>query len=164
VTEPTEIPKGLYRAKLSHNGQSNFQVQTFAPDGAETYMTNVIGVYEGIELLQSDGGAWTFEVNADGPWTIVLEPMSAEPDAADGIEGKGDYVTGLFEPSQEGNVPYTFTHDGESNFQVQLICAGGGDYLQNEIGPVENTAMARFGNGPCLWDVNADGNWTIAPR
>ena len=164
VSDPTEIPQGVYRLNLSHVGERNFIVRSFAPDGGEEGVTNVIGAYEGQELLVSEGGAWTFEVNADGRWTILVEPIGFDDSSATGIEGSGDVITNLFTPTTEGPVPYNFTHDGQRNFIVRLICAGGTDGAQNEIGSIEASAMARFSEGPCLWDVNADGNWSIKPR
>lgn len=69
----------------------------------------------------------------------------------------------LFSPSAQGPRPYRFTHDGQANFIVWLHCAGGDDLGQNEIGPLDVTSVVRFAQGPCLWEVRADGNWSITP-
>ncbi len=73
-------------------------------------------------------------------------------------------MSGLFQPVQQGAVPYTFTHTGESNFAVYIRCAGGDDLVQNEIGAVENQAVVRFDESPCLWESKADGNWSVKPK
>ena len=43
-------------------------------------------------------------------------------------------------------------------------CAGGDDSVANEIGAVEGDVVVRFDTGPCVWEVQADGAWTIAPK
>jgi len=76
----------------------------------------------------------------------------------------GDQVSGLFLPTKEGAVPFVFTHNGTSNFIVLVTCGGGTDYAQNEIGKVDGSAVVKFSDGPCLWDVQADGEWTISAK
>ena len=127
-------------------------------------MVNEIGNYQGIRPLIADEDQFYFEVEADGSWTIRIETISGEPEAAQGLEGKGDYVSGLFEPSATGPVPYSVSHDGDANFIVYLYCAGGQDSVQNEIGKVSGSVVVRFSDAPCFWDVRADGNWSLKPE
>jgi hypothetical protein len=151
------------RAVFTHNGGSNFIVTAFGPGGSEDLLVNEIGYYEGSRPLFGEGD-YTLEIDADGAWTALIEPIVFDNSLTAGLEGKGDYVSDVFMPLEEKPTPYTFLHDGSHNFIVYLHCAGGSDLIQNEIGAVDATAMARFSEGPCLWDVIADGAWSIRPR
>jgi hypothetical protein len=117
-----------------------------------------------VQPLLSTDAPYFFEVKADGPWTIRIEAIGPEPDAAAGLEGSGDYVSGVFDPASTGAIPYIVSHDGDANFIVHLYCAGGQDSVQNEIGKVSGSAVVRFAKGPCFWDVQADGNWSLRPK
>lgn len=163
VTDAITPPSGLNRVFFAHDGQRNFIVKVYTPDGKEDLMVNRIGRYAGVRPLVAKAGTY-FEIQADGEWSIRIEPMGVDLSAADGIEGFGDFVSGVFEPTKTGSVPYTFKHTGESNFIVQLVCSGGADYVQNKIGAVDGSAVARFNKGPCFWDVRADGDWIIKPK
>jgi hypothetical protein len=162
VTDPVFVPFPLARVMFAHDGTSTFIVKAYQGDD-EQYLTNAIGRYVGTRLIKGEVDTF-FEVNADGGWFIRIQPLTYNPSIAEGTTGISDDISALFDPTKIGAVPYKFTHDGESNFIVKLICAGGEDYVQNEIGAVDNEAVVRFKKGPCLWDVQADGNWTIAPK
>ena len=164
VTDPFTPPGSINRVTFTHQGRRNFIVQVFGSTGSEGSMVNEIGNYQGIRPLLADEDQYYFEVNADGAWTIRVEAITADPDAAHGISGKGDYVSGLFEPSATGPVAYNLTHSGTRNFIVNLYCAGGEDGVENEIGKVDGSVVVRFKDGPCFWDVQADGDWTITPK
>lgn len=162
VTDPFTPPSGVYRVTFTHNGRRNFIVQAYAGNDSDI-LVNTIGPYQGSRPLIG-GSEVYFEVNADGAWSIRVEPIAFDEAVAQGTEGTGDHVTGLFTPAKEGAVPYTFTHTGERNFIVQLHCAGGSDSAQNEIGPADNEAVVRFREAPCFWEVRANGDWSIRPK
>lgn len=162
VTDPITPPAGVYRVIFTHDGRRNFIVQSFAGDDTD-FLVNTIGTYEGSRPLIG-GNEMFFEVDADGAWSIRVEPIAFDETVADGAEGSGDQITGLFTPAREGAVPYTFTHSGERNFIVQIHCAGGSDFVQNEIGAADNEAVVRFETAPCFWEVQADGDWAILPK
>lgn len=165
VTDPFTPPAGLNRVLLTHQGKRNFIVHVFKPDGEEENLVNEIGSYTGSRPLSgSASGKYYFEIDADGPWTIRVEPIPGEPAAAQGIEGAGDYVSGVFAPVSTGPIPYTVAHDGKRNFIVHLYCTGGDDSVQNEIGQVRGSVVVRFAEGPCFWDVQADGAWSLKPK
>jgi hypothetical protein len=160
------MPSGMNRVVASHNGERNFQVRAIpTAGGREILLFNAIGAYQGtVPLLES--GEYLFEINADGDWTLQIEAVPANPQPQMSLSGTGDFVSDLFTPDRTGAVPYRFTHDGQSNFQVTLHCEmQRADLLQNEIGPVDNEAIVSFpDSGLCLWDITADGNWTVQPR
>lgn len=145
----------------TYNGGGNFAIWAYDSNGDRDLLVNLVGAYDGYRALLP--GSYYFEVTAEAAWTLVIDPLAMQPEAAGGLSGQGDYVSGLFEPAL-GNVPYTFTHDGEGNFAIWLYCGDGRDLMQNEIGAVNNTAIARFTDSPCFWEVTADGAWTITPR
>ena len=165
MTDKVTLPAAVSRATFSHKGQSNFAVKVYTTSGSEDLLVNVIGSYKGSRpVVGEDDRVVYFEVTADGPWTINIEPLGETAGAEQGIAGTGDFVSGLFAPSQTGPIPFTFAHAGSSNFAVYLHCVQGSDLLQNEIGAVSNAAIVRFPEGPCFWEVQADGKWTIKPK
>lgn len=163
VTDPFTPPSTVNRITASHQGRRNFALKAYTPDGKSDLLINTIGAYQGVVLLMTDQEIF-FEVDADGAWSLQVEVITFDETAAQGAAGKGDYVSGLFMPATEGAIPYTFTHNGERNFAVFLHCAGGRELAQNEIGPVDNQAVVRFREGPCLWQVQADGEWSVKPK
>lgn len=162
VTDPFTPPSGIYRVSLTHDGSRNFIVHAFI-GGDEDSLVNVIGGYQGSRPLI--GGKETyFEVRADGNWSIRLEPLGRDDAVAGGFSGTGDAVSELFTPAKQGAVPYNLTHTGERNFIVHLYCADGQDSVQNAIGPVSGSVVARFEGDPCFWEVRADGDWSLKPK
>lgn len=163
VTKPFIPPGAVNRVSLTHNGQRNFIVQAYRTDGKEDVLVNTIGAYEGTRPIFGANEQY-FEVNADGDWTITIEVVGVNPAYANGIDGTGDITSDVFMPAKEGATPYTFSHDGKRNFIVQLHCAGGDDVVVNEIGTVSGDVVARVREGPCLWEVQADGAWSVKPK
>ncbi|MEX0682355.1 MAG: hypothetical protein WD472_02750 [Dehalococcoidia bacterium] len=121
---------------------------------------NEIGNYSGSRPLFGDEPI-VFDVNADGPWTIHIEAISAASGAA--FSGTGDAVSGLITDTPD-NGGWNISHDGQDNFIVYLHCADGSDLVQNEIGAVSGSTIVSFGDSPCLWEIEADGNWSLAPQ
>ncbi len=63
-----------------------------------------------------------------------------------------------------GGYRVTMTHDGQDNFIVHLVDSGGntiGSSLANEIGPQNISQVINVAGGDYLFNVEADGNWTI---
>jgi hypothetical protein len=144
----------------TYKGTGNFAVWAFNDAGGKDLLINNIDAYEGYRALLP--GTYYFQIDAETTWTLVIEPLVPQPDAA-ALSGHGDFVSGLFIPAA-GNVPYTFTHDGKANFAVWLYCGDNRDLLQNEVGSVNNTAVVQFDGSTCFWQIDADGNWTVKPR
>jgi hypothetical protein len=146
-----------------HSGEGNFTVTAVSNGGvAEELLINTTGIYSGAVLL-TNGTDYILEVAADDFWTITIEAIPRSDEPIDSLQGSGDFVSDLFEPQRTDAVPYIFTHDGQGNFAVILRCAGEAELVQNASGVTDNQATVRFGEGPCLWQVNADGNWGIQP-
>ena len=93
----------------------------------------------------------------------MIEPIFNAGTEPRQLSGHGDMVSDAFDPPS-GPVPYVVTHNGKRNFIVHLYCAGGEDYVANEIGAMDGQVVARFEDGPCIWAVQADGDWSIKPK
>lgn len=163
VTEQLTPPSGVNRITFTHAGRRNFIVHGYWADGKEDFFVNAIGAYQGQRLLVGDTPLY-LEVDADGAWTVEIEPIVHTGTTAQAIEGAGDTVSDIFDPAGARPVPYHLTHTGKRNFIVHLYCAGGDDSVANEIGAVAGDVVVRFDTGPCVWEVQADGAWTIAPK
>lgn len=162
VTDPIDLPEGIFTVRLVHEGSRNFIIKVYRGD-VEDLLVNAIGRYAGTRAVLG-GSPMFFEVTASSTWKIQIEPLGVDPSGSGDVAGQGDSIIGRFDPTASGATPYLFTHDGQRNFVVQLICAGGQDLVQNEIGTVDNAAVVRFPEGPCFWDIQADGAWTLKPK
>jgi hypothetical protein len=133
-------------------------VKTFEGDN-ENLLINDIGPYQGTRPLAGNTTV-EFEIKADGAWTVEIHLV----ESAEGPEfkGKGDDVSGFFDAPANG--AWEVAHDGQSNFIVYLHCAGGSELIQNEIGLVSGSVRVTFPEGPCVWEVRADGKWSLAAR
>ena len=159
ATDPITPPSSVSIATFTHSGSSNFIVHTFQ-GGEEDFLINEIGFYQGSRPIFGEEPI-TFDIDADGAWTLRLQALGIAEGGA--FSGTGDAVSGaiLEVPSM---APWEVFHDGQSNFAVWLHCADGSDLVQNEIGAVTGSTIIDFGDPPCLWEVEADGNWTLQPR
>jgi hypothetical protein len=158
VTDPISLPWDNTRVTLSHNGNRNFAVTAYQ-GGAETLLVNVIGGFQGARPLIGAGEVY-LDIDADGDWTATIEPLGQADGAA--FAGSGPDVSGLFDAPVSG--PWEFSHDGSRNFVVHLHCAGTSDLVQNEVGKVAASTEVSFGTAPCFWEVEGDGNWSLAPQ
>jgi len=158
ATDPVTPSSSISVATFTHNGSSNFIVYT-VQGGEGHFLVNVIGSYQGSRPIFGDEPI-TFDIDADGAWTLRLEAIGVTDSAS--FSGTGDAVSGLFEGSSTGT--WEVFHDGQDNFTVFLHCANSSDVVQNEVGAVSGSTSVDFGESPCLWEVQADGNWSLRPR
>ena len=158
ATNPVTLPSPVSVATFTHDGQRNFIVRSFI-GGNATLQVNTIGRYQGQRPV-SGSTPVTFDIQADGAWTVRIEPVGLNGSAP--FSGRGDLVSALFTPPSNG--PWEFSHDGSRNFIVRLHCASGSRLVQNTIGGVQGSTIVQFGSGPCLWEVQADGDWSLKPR
>lgn len=158
ATKAVTPPGSVSMVTLTHTGRSNFIVHAFHGTQDDS-MVNEIGNYSGARPLIGTDPV-VFDVRADGTWTISIDPIGLASGVA--FSGKGDAVSGLFDPPATG--AWEIAHDGKSNFIVHAVCAGGQVSVQNEIGRISGSRVIQFQNGPCFWEVRADGNWSLKPR
>lgn len=147
---------------LTHQGSSNFIVTSYDSDGARIdLLVNEIGRYDGVRPLDFALNEWTerLEIQADGAWTAVIEPITAATAVAvpnGGYNGRGDAVLLL-----TGGDPDTATlsHSGTSNFVVQAY-GSTRHLLVNEIGVYNGTVIVP--RDTVVLEVVADGSWRLA--
>jgi hypothetical protein len=164
VTGAFTLPASFTQVALTHQGQRNFIVWAYGPNGKKALLANTVGAYAGTGLLRGAvGETYTLEVQADGPWSVQISAVGFD-NAAVSLSGRGDTVSPLFTAPVLGPRPYDVAHDGQRNFIVWLRCAGSDDLVQNSVGPASGSVIADFARGPCLWEVRADGAWSLTPR
>jgi hypothetical protein len=145
-------------ARFTHQGTSNFIVTAYQGNN-QNLLINVIGSYAGSRPL-AGAQPIMLDIQADGPWTVHIDPISSG--GSPSFSGQGDGVSPLFTPPQRG--AWLTSHSGSANFIVYLHCASGSTLVQNEIGPLNASTVIAFGTGPCFWEVQADGGWSLSPR
>lgn len=159
ATNPVTLPAAISIARITHQGKDNFIVKTFI--GAKRdLLVNEIGNYSGARPVISVDQPVTFDVDADGPWSIILEPIGTQEFAH--MTGKGDDVSRIFPAPAVG--PWEFKHDGTDNYIVKLHCSNGSTLVQNRIGVFNGSTVLQPRGERCFWEVEADGNWSQNPR
>src|SRR5204863_6918850 len=75
--------------------------------------------------------------------------------------GTGDVVGPQFDPPPP--LIWRIEYRGTGNFIVWRRCRDGDDLVQNAIGALALSRPVRFGAGPCFWEVQASGDWSLVP-
>lgn len=162
VRRDISIEGGLTVIEASHDGERNFQVSLEDDTDFGEIFINVIGGFDGAQANLVDEGEYILDVNADGNWDLTIrQPRAAEGDQLPvSISGEGPRVFGPIE--FEGTGVATGEHDGESNFQVEILPMEGafGEIVFNEIGAFDGETSYSF-DGIGWIDINADGAWTL---
>jgi hypothetical protein len=154
---------------MTHKGTSNIIVDLLDTNGnsvAFGSVANVIGPFQGSTPVQIPRGAdYLLDVQADGPWQIVVgQPRAASAPQTRSFSGDSQQATQLFALSA-GLHRVHMTHQGDSNFIVDLLDENGGSVtlgLANEIGPFDGARAVQVPvDGIYLFSVQANGPWTI---
>jgi hypothetical protein len=152
------LPIGIDVVTLTHDGQSSFIVTALQGDQSEN-LTSAIGAYKGQRPLVVQGPV-SFQVRADGAWTLRIQPMSSGGSPA--FTGTGDGVSAYFAPPAPST--WNIDHDGQSSFFVFAHCLGGSTVVEDKSGAFQDTPRVEFPRGPCFWEVRADGAWSLKPQ
>lgn len=169
VTDPVQVEEGLGVINMAHQGQGNFAIEEVngAVDEFDTLLVNEIGNYTGANASNLLGGEMVLDVQADGPWEIVIEqPRANEGSDQRAFEGDTDAVSGLIE-LESGNVTVDMEHQGQGNFAVELldengVQAGWDSLVANEIGSYTGSNSVEIpDDGTYILDIEADGPWAI---
>lgn len=92
--------------------------------------------------------------------TATPEPTPAPDGESYSFSGTGGDATDSF-ATEGGLVVIHFSHDGDSNFQVQAISSDGDEeYLVNAIGDYDGRVALSLPADEYRLDVTADGSWT----
>lgn len=73
-TDKFTLKKGLYKAKLTHDGSRHFGVTVLDDNGEWVeLLANDAGVFDGSKALKIDrDGQYLLDVSADGNWTVEI--------------------------------------------------------------------------------------------
>jgi hypothetical protein len=149
---------GIDVVTLTHDGRSTFIVTALQGNQSEV-ITQAIGAYRGQRPLVVQGPV-TFQVRADGAWSLRVQPMSSGGSPA--FNGTGDGVSPYFAPP--GPATWNVSHDGQTSFFVYAHCLGGSVVVVDSSGTVQDSPHVEFPRGPCFWEVRADGTWSLKPQ
>ena len=195
-TNRFDITDGILYLTATHQGGSEFSVQiltdwhlqsqsatgalhsgTGSPRGSVASIKTT-GAYDGkrahqvspAQLFGLTPGTYLMQVAADGAWKIELtQPVWDSGDSPPfNWSGTGDDVKGPID-LQSGNRSVAITHDGTSNFVVELVKADGtlAENLVNITGPYDGSVEVKIhpiiGLTPDIYGliITADGAWTI---
>jgi hypothetical protein len=152
------ITLGIDIVTLTHDGRSSFIVTAVQGDQSEV-VASAIGSYRGQRPLVVQGPV-SFQVTADGAWTLKVQPIpnGAKP----AFSGSGDAVSAYFAPP--GPATWDVAHDGQTSFFVFAHCVGGSIVVEDKRGTFQDTTQIEFPRGPCFWEVRADGAWSMQPQ
>lgn len=169
LTNAFQLEKGLTTIYLTHDGDRNFIVDLLDSDGDSIgWGVNEIGEYQGSKAIHIEKkGDYYLNVEADGNWeAIVKQPRNIDPtNLPHTFQGNGANAENFFY-AEEGLHKITLTHDGDSNFIVDVLEEDGsssGWWGVNEIGEFEGSKALKIEEtGIYLLYVQlADGNWEI---
>jgi len=161
-----QLEKGLSIFKMTNNGSSNFSIWLMDDEGNRVeLLVNEIGDFEGSKAVSiSKNGEYVLDISSSGTWNITIEqPRKQSAPATNSFEGITQKATELFY-SKKGLKTVKMTHDGKRNFAVWLLDSMGDrvELLVNEIGSFDGSKAVRIPtDGIYLFDIAADGNWTV---
>jgi hypothetical protein len=148
---------GIDLVTLSHDGRSSFIVTAVEGQQSEL-LTSAIGAYSGQRPLVVTGPV-SFQVTADGTWSLRVSPMARGGQPA--FSGAGDSVSPYFTPPDPAT--WNVSHDGQTTFFVFAHCVGGSLVVEDRSGTFEDSPRIQFPRGPCFWEVRADGAFSLTP-
>lgn len=151
------LPIGIDKVTLSHDGRSSFIVTAVQGDQAKN-LTTAIGAYRGQRPLVVEGSV-SFQVTADGAWSLLLQPIPTGGEPA--FSSSGDAVSAYFTPP--GGATWSINYDGQTAFFVYAHCLGGSVVVEDAFGAVNEAKQLEFRRGPCFWEVCAESAWSLQP-
>ena len=182
VSSKFTLEEGITIITMTHDGDSNFAIELLDNAGnTADLLVNEIGAFGGIKaigvrngnIFGAKPGVHLLNITADGNWTVLIKqprPTTGEALPFD-LKGKGCNVSPFFVLS-EGLTTFSMTHDGNSNFAIELFSANGEpeELLANEIGSYtgKKAIGVKQGNiigakpGIHILSITADGNWTLS--
>ncbi|MPZ54318.1 MAG: hypothetical protein GEU79_16590 [Acidimicrobiia bacterium] len=136
-----------------------------ADDSQVDLLVNEIGDYEGRRVinLNPERGrpVRSFSIDAGGPWTITLRPVSAAERFSTSISGSGDDI--VVYTGSHTTLDWDFQpHDSDQNFRIMGYdqFASFTEYLVNEY--PGGTGSSDFSTDSMLWDITGyGGDWTL---
>jgi len=145
---------------MKHTGLSNFAVWAVNSGGRKTdLLANTIGNYAGTRVAgAADDDIAALTVDADGPWSFVIRPVSSAPQwKGSKVSGTGDVVlrTGLV----SGLVTIKANYTGTGNFAVWAYDDSRRSLVFNEIDKFKGESLLP--DGTVVIAIESDGPWTL---
>lgn len=169
VVRDVNIPAEFVVYSAIHNGTSNFIAHFYDCNDRREFLVNEIGNYSCTQIFDAtdidDSSSGMIEVDADGDWSITFSPIKSvvSGETSTSFSGYGTDITGAFKST--GNMVCNISHDGSSNFIVrayELTEDGDRQPVVNEIGEYNGQCIIKTKKDVLyLFNVDADGNWTI---
>lgn len=162
ATDSITLPAPISIASITYTGSSNFVVQVVGGnDPLQSLLVNKIGSYAGTRPLTGTSPI-RLQIEASGPWTVTIAPIACCASSG-AFASHGDAASNQF--TAAGGKTWDITNDGSSNFVVILHCQGSFEQLvENRIGPFTGSTIIAMPSGPCYWEVQSSGNWSLTPR
>ena len=195
-TDRFDIVDGILRMKASHQGNSDFAVRILTDKHLENKSATgglhsgagsprglvssieTVGAYDGLrahqvspaQLFGLTPGTYLMQITADGDWKIELtQPVWDSGESPPfNWSGAGDDVKGPIN-LETGTKTVSATHNGTSNFVVDLVNADGtlAENLVNIVGEYDGSVDVKIhsmiGLTPDIYGlvITADGAWTV---
>lgn len=172
ITDEFELETGPTLVEGSHGGESTFDVRIVPDESDEDYaLITRVGEFEGSTGTFIEDGTYLLEVDADGPWELVVrQPRAAETEAADppvSFEGTGTDWIGPILFDDETRVAGA-CEDG-SVFRVELVPQnaddsefvwGGSELIFDAIGRFLGVTDVHT-DGIGYVTIDASGDWIL---
>jgi hypothetical protein len=151
----------LHTATITYQGSANFIVTTIDGSGQEIdLLVNEIGGYSGTTPIDfKDTAPAALKIDAAGTWKVIIKVAEEAPLWTGKMSGKGDTVVRISPDAVSGLTTVSFTHNGSSNFVVEVYTHDNWDLLVNEIGSYSGETVLP--SDAVLVVIGADGNWTF---
>lgn len=166
VTDTVSIEGGLTTFAMSHDGDSNFQVELIDESTGDTYefLANEIGSWEADQPYYVPPGDYVLEVEADGNWNIdVDQPRPAPSAVSDLPASSADQYPDYIGPVQfDGLHRVSAQYNGDGNFAVWILDEDGQreELVFNEVGQFEGETTYS-GTHVGYIRIEATGDWNI---
>jgi hypothetical protein len=169
VTDAMTLQAELAAFVYEHSGDSNFIVEAYNDESGDRLATviNQIGAVSGATALPSQQLDVFLDIDANGPWEIVVaQPFAPEaevrvPPAR--TNGVGNAVVGPIELA--AGTTASGTHSGDGNFIVEFLpetamVPTDGELVFNELNDFDGETVVST-DGVGWFDVEADGAWSL---
>jgi len=169
VTDAVTLQAELAAFIYEHSGDSNFIVEAYDDESGDRLATvvNQIGAVSGATALPSQQLDVFLDIDANGPWEIVVaQPFAPQaevrvpPARTDGV---GNAVVGPIELT--AGTTASGTHSGDGNFIVEFLPETAmfptdGELVFNELNDFDGETVVST-DGVGWFDVEADGAWSL---
>jgi hypothetical protein len=157
-------PGGLHTVTLSHSGEGVFSTRLLDTAGEFSRGLAIgsgdfTGTYP-VELRAFGEPGAVDITDADGTWTILIEPLADAPLWPEQTSGSGADVLRVDPDADASQV--AVTHNGVANvFMWGHVEGDYEDLMVNEIGEWSGEADLR--PDTFVLEIDADGEWTVEP-